>query len=74
MSEHFSSPLSNQLRPVLLRLKAVQQITGLSRSTIYELIAKKQFPRQVRLSERTVAWVAADVERWAADKIRESKA
>ena len=33
-----------------LRRRAVEQLTGLSRSTIYDLMAKGQFPRPVRLT------------------------
>lgn len=41
----------------ILRLKEVQRMTGLSRSTIYAEIAKGKFPKQVRLTgDRSVGW------------------
>lgn len=47
-----------------LRLKAVMEKTGLSRSTIYRLEAARDFPRRVKLSQSTVAWDENDVEEW----------
>lgn len=38
----------------LLRMPAVMQRTGLGRSTIYRLMASKQFPAPVRLASRAV--------------------
>ena len=49
----------------IVRLKEVQQMTGLSRSTIYAEIARGRFPRQVRLTGgRSVGWHEAAVIRW----------
>ena len=53
----------------LLRLPAVLGCTGLSRSTLYQMIKAKEFPRQVRLGARVVAWDSAQVQEWIADKI-----
>lgn len=47
-----------------LRMRSVVQITGLARSTIYRLVASKQFPAQVRLSQRAVGWRRSDVQSW----------
>lgn len=40
-------------------------VTGLGRSTIYRLMADRQFPIPVRLSKRAVAWRRSDLERWS---------
>ena len=48
----------------ILRLKAVLDRTGLSRSTLYRKIERGTFPKQVRISERCIGWREADVERW----------
>ena len=48
-----------------LRLPTVMQQTGLGRSTIYRLMAERQFPQAVRLSGRAVGWRVADVRQWA---------
>lgn len=49
----------------LLRLPTVMQATGLCRSTIYKLVAEKEFPAPVQLTARALAWRQGDVERWA---------
>jgi len=54
----------------LLRLPKVIRITGLGRSTIYRLVATGAFPAPVKLSERAVAWVFSEVERWIASRQR----
>lgn len=49
----------------ILRLKEVQRMTGLSRSTIYAEIAKGRFPRQVQLTGvRSVDWHENAVIKW----------
>jgi prophage regulatory protein len=59
------SPAPADVVAVLLRLPAVMHVTGLSRSTLYRLIADEQFPRPVRLGPRAVAWRRSDVEAWS---------
>lgn len=49
----------------LLRLPAVVRQTGLSRSTIYRLMATRHFPLPVKLANRAVGWRRSDVERWS---------
>ena len=58
------SPAVGEMALVFLRLQAVIRVTGLSRSTLYRLIADEQFPRPVRLGPRAVAWRRTDVEAW----------
>ncbi len=49
----------------IVRLKEVQRMTGLSRSTIYALIAKGTFPKQIRLTgARSVGWHEHIVIQW----------
>lgn len=52
----------------VIRRKEVSERTGLSRSTIYELIRKQQFPTQIRLTERSVGWLESDIEKWIQSK------
>ena len=47
-----------------LRRSAVEEITGLSRSTIYALMSKGKFPRAIRLTGKAVAWSEADIADW----------
>ena len=43
------------------RLPEVLRQTGLSRSTIYEMIGRGDFPQQIQLGRRAVGWMAKDV-------------
>ena len=54
---------------IIWRLPEVLQQTGLSRSTIYEMISRGEFPRQVKLGRRAVGWNATDVEEWIHSKV-----
>lgn len=58
MTDAKASPLK------ILRRKQVEEIVGLSRTTIYNLIAKKQFPAPFPLGARSVGWQKSDVEEW----------
>lgn len=60
------TPATNNLQA--LRLPAVIKKTGLRRSTLYRMIARGDFPAGVRLSERTTAWDAAEIDAWLAAK------
>lgn len=55
-----------ELNQALLKLRTVQAITGLSRSTIYAKLAKRQFPTPVRLGTRCTRFKAADISAWLA--------
>lgn len=57
----------------LLRLPAVIQRTGLSRSSIYRHEAAGAFPRRVKLGEHASAWLASDIDRWITDRVVASR-
>jgi prophage regulatory protein len=50
--------------PRLLRLPAVMERTGLSRSAIYRAIKSQSFPAPVKVGRRSVAWSSAAIEQW----------
>lgn len=47
-----------------MRLRDVMETTGLSRSSIYLMVALGQFPQQIKIGKRAVAWRQADIENW----------
>jgi prophage regulatory protein len=57
----------------ILRLPAVKASTGLPRSTIYQLIALGDFPRQISLGARAVGWLQSDVEDWIKCRVARSR-
>lgn len=52
-----------------IKIAEVRKMTGLSTSTIYERMLVKQFPRQVKLGPRAVAWVKSEVQAWVKERI-----
>lgn len=48
----------------LLRLPAVLDLTGLSRSTVYEMMRRGTFPASVAIGERAVGWYADAIDEW----------
>lgn len=56
----------------ILRRPEVQQLVGLSRSTLYDRIADGEFPRPIKLGgpgRRAVGWPESVVQGWIADKM-----
>jgi len=48
-----------------LKLPDVCKRTGLSRSTVYKLIKAGTFPKQLKLTEHSSAWIASEIQEWA---------
>ena len=47
-----------------LRRPDVEDITGLSRSSIYDMMSRDEFPRPVRIGKRAVAWRDNEIFNW----------
>jgi prophage regulatory protein len=56
----------------LLRFPAVRERTGLSRSTIWRLERRGEFPKHHRISPNVVAWVEQDVAEWIEGRTKEA--
>lgn len=57
-----------------IKLPEVKKISGLGTTTIYKLANEGLFPSQVQLGARSVAWVRAEVQQWAAEKVAAARA
>jgi len=55
----------------LIRLPDVLTMTGRGRSSIYDMIARGEFPRPVNIGPAAVAWVESEVVAWIEDRIAE---
>lgn len=51
-----------------LRRAKVEDLTGLSRSSIYRLMSEGAFPRPVKLTAKAVAWPEQAVHDWLASR------
>ncbi len=47
-----------------LRRRDVEGRTGLSRSTLYAMMAQGTFPKPVRLGARAVGWPESEIAAW----------
>jgi len=52
----------------IIKLPAVIKLSTLSSASIYRLIKKCEFPKQLKLSERSSGWLLSEVEQWLDDK------
>jgi prophage regulatory protein len=57
----------------LLRRPEVQSLTGLSKSTMYQMIADGDFPKQIQIGKRSVFWAEAHITKWIQEKIASSR-
>ena len=57
----------------LIRIKSVVNLTGLSKSYIYELCKKGLFPKSIQLvpGGTSVAWVESEINEWIDSRIQE---
>ena len=58
----------------LIRRKEVQAKTGLGASSIYAMMKSGEFPQCLNLSERRVAWIESDIDKWISERIKSHKA
>jgi len=56
-----------------IRLKKVEDRTGLKKSMVYDLMSKEKFPKSIKIGDRAVAWIESEVDQWIQNKIPESR-
>ena len=52
-----------------IKIEDVLQMTSLSRTTMYSLIRKGSFPKQIKLGNRISVWSEDKIISWMNDKI-----
>ena len=67
---HATTAKQNRDEARLIRLREVMAKTGLSRSYVYALAQKGQFPQPVKLTERSSAWIESEVQSWINSRIQ----
>lgn len=55
----------------LLKLNEVIDRTKVCRAKIYQLMELNEFPKSVKLGQRSVAWVESEVDTWIEKRIQE---
>jgi prophage regulatory protein len=57
-------PTQTETPDRILRLKVVQERTGLCRSTLYRKMQNGTFPRNIKISTRCTGWRESAVAEW----------
>ncbi len=57
----------------LLRRRQVEIRVGAKRSTLYDWMRKGDFPKPIKVGERTVAWIEQEVDAWINQRIQKSR-
>ncbi|WP_416676973.1 helix-turn-helix transcriptional regulator [Candidatus Pseudothioglobus sp. Uisw_016] len=52
----------------VIKLKKVIALTSLSSATIYRLAKKGEFPKQLKLAERSSGWLLDEINDWLESK------
>lgn len=57
--------------PIIVRMREVLRMVGLSRATIYKRIKQGKFPAALPLGDGAVAvgWLRSEVEQWIAEQV-----
>lgn len=71
-SRRATSPLEHHIDR-LMRRPAVEYATGLSRSSLYRLMALNDFPAPVQLSSNSIAWLESGVVEWISRRVAASR-
>ena len=57
----------------VLRLPQVCKMTGLCRSSIYQMEADRLFPTRVKIGARSVGWIESEVQGWLRERIESGR-
>ena len=52
-----------------IKLAQVKELTTFSSATIYRLIKKGEFPKQIKLAKRSSGWLHEEISDWLEEKI-----
>ncbi|MFQ3247977.1 MAG: putative DNA-binding transcriptional regulator AlpA [Arenicella sp.] len=52
----------------IIRIKQVLEMTGLSRTTLWRMERKNEFPKRLPLTAGSVGWRYSEVEKWVQDR------
>ena len=52
----------------VIKLKRVIKLTSLSSATIYRLVKSGEFPKQLKLAERSSGWLLEEINDWLESK------
>jgi prophage regulatory protein len=60
---------ASEMMTKFLRRPAVEDATGLCRSTIYQMMSEGRFPKPVRLNARAVGLIEGEIKAWLEERV-----
>ncbi len=57
----------------ILRLTQVKALTGLSKTSLYQLIKQGKLRKPIRLGVRSVGWLQTDIEEFITERVKASR-
>lgn len=70
--EHIVNISANK-HQVIIRAKQVQAMTGLSKSSIYQMMQDGSFPQKIRIGIHSVGWLQSEIDQWITSRIEQSR-
>lgn len=61
---------TNNCPSKLIRLPKLIEMTGGSRSWIYQQISEGKFPKPVKIGKRSSAWVESEIDEWIQQRMK----
>ena len=52
----------------VIKITKVKELTSLSSATIYRLVKNGEFPKQLKLAERSSGWLLEEINDWLESK------
>lgn len=62
------------VRDIILRPAEVSRLTGLSATTLWRFRKSGQFPKAIKLGEKSIGWLASEVDAWLESRLAEREA
>ena len=63
-------PTDIKIQPAVLRLSDLTRYLAVGRSRIYQLRREPDFPKPIRLGQRSVGWRRSEIDRWVESRSR----
>jgi prophage regulatory protein len=63
----------NETKAVISDLAKVMDKTTLGRSTIYAYVKDGKFPAPIKLGDRAIGWIDAEIDAWIDERIKASR-
>jgi len=55
---------NSQTKPAFLKLRSVELVTCVKKTQLYDLGNRNLAPRPIKLSARSSAWIASEIDEW----------